>query len=97
MEYNKNKSQDVIRALLKAIVNQEKALEKFSNMLNSSKNIFNISIESNDVMPYEEIATALKLEKEYEYEKIYQELGDMIDLDENIDILINNFITKYNL
>ena len=48
-------------------------------------------------MPYEEIATALKLEKEYEYEKIYQELGDMIDLDEDIDILINNFITKYNL
>lgn len=82
MMCNQSKSRDIIKLLLKTIIKQEKEA--------SEEN-------TKEILPFSEFANALGLKEEKQCEKMYEDLGNMIEKNVDLDIAVDNFILAYNI
>lgn len=97
MKEKQIESRNIIKILLKTIIIQEKKNYSFANKLSKNKDIFKITIEPNELLPFEKLADALQLKEEKQCEAMYEMLGDMIDKRLDLDEELDKFIQYYNI
>lgn len=76
------KNRKIIKVLLKTIIKQEREADK-----NDSK----------EILSFNDFANALELTKESQCEKMYEDLGNMIENNIDLDWAVEQFFVTYNI
>lgn len=76
------KNRNIIKVLLKAIIKQERDADE-SN--------------TKEILSFNDLANALGLTRESQCEKMYEDLGNIIEGNIDLDIAVDNFILAYNI
>ncbi|MCI8548388.1 MAG: hypothetical protein HFJ38_05815 [Bacilli bacterium] len=82
MVCNQLKNRYIIKLLLKTIIKQEREV---------------IEDDEKEILPFLDFANALGLVKESQCEKMYEDLGNMIEKNIDLDVAIDKFISAYNI
>lgn len=82
MMCNQFKNRNIIKLLLKTIIKQEREANEEN---------------TKEILPFSEFANALGLREEKQCEKMYEDLGNMIEKNIDLDVAINDFILAYNI
>lgn len=79
---NQIKNRKIIKLLLKAVIKQEIKEDETSSV---------------EILPFNEFANTLELTEECQCEKMYEDLGNMIEGRVDLDTAIEKFILAYNI
>lgn len=75
-------TREIIRVLLKNIIRQEREADEGY---------------TKEILSFNEFANALGLKNESQCEKMYEDLGNMIENNTNLDYAIEQFFIEYNI
>lgn len=76
------KKRAIIKVLLKTIIQQERKADENN---------------TTEILSFNDLANALGLTKESQCEKMYEDLGNMIENDINLDWALEQFFVAYNI
>lgn len=76
------RNQNIIKILLKTVINQERESDE-----NDAK----------EILPFIDFANALELIEESQCEKMFEDLGNMIEKDIDLDVAVEQFVVAYNI
>lgn len=82
MENQYLKHKNIIKVLLKTVIDQEKKADE--------KN-------STEILSFTDFSNALGLTEERKCEKLFEDLGNMIEENIDLDTAIEQFIVEYNI
>lgn len=82
METRELKNKKIIKLLLKAIIKQERKADENNTL---------------EILPFNDLANALELTKESQCEKMYEDLGNMIENNIDLDFALDKFLITYNI
>ena len=92
---NATRNRNLIKVLLKMLINTEKEMDKFSDYMQNNKFLLNIDIEAKEILCFNDLLDTMEVKSAEKQEKNYELLGDMITKDYDLNIAIDNFMA-YN-
>lgn len=92
---NTTRNRNLIKVLLKMLINTEKEMDKFSDYMQNNKFLLNIDIEAKEILCFNDLLDTMEVKSAEKQEKNYELLGDMITKDYDLNIAIDNFMA-YN-
>ncbi len=95
IEYMKNdRMRNVIKFLLKNIVTIERDMNQLAEYCNQNESLFNIHVETKDIISFVKFSEVLELTDDKYCEKMYTEFSNLW-IEEQLDNAIDIFIDKY--
>lgn len=92
---NTTRNHNLIKTLLKMLINTEKEMDKFSDYMQNNNFLLNIDIEAKEILCFNDLLDTMEVTSVEKQEKNYELLGDMITKDYDLNIAIDNFMA-YN-
>ena len=92
---NTTRNRNLIKVLLKMLINTEKEMDKFSDYMQNNKFLLNIDIEAKEILCFNDLLDTMEVKSAEKQEKNYELLGNMITKDYDLNIAIDNFMA-YN-
>ena len=92
---NATRNRNLIKVLLKMLINTEREMDKFSDYMQNNTFLLNIDIESKEILCFNDLLDTMEVRSIERQEKNYELLGDMITQDNDLNIAIDNFMA-YN-
>ena len=91
---SETKAKNIIKLLLNSIIIREKQTSEFIDSFNNNK-LFSIIENPIDLLPLDVLENMLELKDSKLGEIMYEDYGNMVDKDLNLDVELDKFIAKY--